>query len=158
MKPEVFGSMQKFSDYLRRLRKRAGLTQEELARALEVSNTYIHQLETGKIDAPTEERCRQLAMILSVESDEIWEIARRERLLRYARREGIDGDFGLDSNGVPLQPPLSEQELALVKLIRCLDEQTLRHFNDTVYMLLRYVPQPVIQETLRAYLESSRAA
>lgn len=151
--------MQKFSGYLRELRKRAGLTQEDLARALEVSNTYIHQLETGKIDAPTEERCVQLAEILKVPAGEVWEIARKERLLRYARREGIEGEIelGEGGNGV-LTPALSENEIALVRLIRCLDDTTLRHFNDTVYMLLRYVPEQHIQDMLREYLESTRAA
>lgn len=151
--------MQKFSLHLRDLRKRAGLTQESLAQALGVSNTYIHQLETGKIDAPTEERCRQLADILGVSGDELWEIARKERLLRYARREGIDGEVELAELGGPgLTPSLSRNELALIRLIRCLDDQTLQHFNDTVYMLLRYAPQRRIQEMLRQYINATKAA
>ncbi len=151
--------MQKFSAYLRDLRKRSGLTQEELAKALNVSNTYIHQLETGKIDAPTEERCRQLAGLMGVEPDDVWEIARRERLMRYARREGLDGELDMaEVSGAGLAPGLSKNELALIRLIRNLDEQTLRHFNDTVYMLLRYAPQRQIQEMLREYLDATKAA
>jgi len=151
--------MQKFSAYLRDLRKRSGLTQEELAKALNVSNTYIHQLETGKIDAPTEERCLQLADLLGVAPGDVWEIARRERLLRYARREGLDGDLDMaEVNNAGLAPGLSKNELALIRLIRNLDEQTLRHFNDTVYMLLRYAPQRQIQEMLREYLDATKVA
>lgn len=146
----------KFSAYLRTLRKREGLTQEDLARALGVSNAYIHQLETGKIDAPTEERCRQLAQVLGVMGDEIWEVARRERLIRFVRREGIDpdevtgeaseGDESEDASG------LTAQERSLIELIRRMDAQTRRHFNDTVFMLLRFVEDVEIREHLRNYL------
>jgi len=33
----------RFGEYLKRRRKEADLTQEDLARSLKVSNTYIHQ-------------------------------------------------------------------------------------------------------------------
>ncbi|MEW6776935.1 MAG: helix-turn-helix transcriptional regulator [Bdellovibrionota bacterium] len=151
--------MQKFGTLLKDLRKRAGLTQEELARALNVSNTYIHQLETTKIDAPTEDRCEQLARILGVEPGELWELARRERLLRYARREGIEDAFDLSEVAAEgLSPGLSKTEVALIKLVRRMDAQTLKHFNDTVYMLLRYVPREDVQEMLKEYLETYKVA
>ena len=38
----------KFGDYLKRIRKRKKITQENLARSLDVSSVYIHQLETGE--------------------------------------------------------------------------------------------------------------
>ncbi len=146
----------KFSAYLRTLRKRGGLTQEDLARALDVSNAYIHQLETGKIDAPTEERCRQLAHVLGVTADEIWDVARRERLIRFVRREGIDPDEVVPEGAVEAEPavlsPISAHERALVELVRRMDEQTRRHFNDTVFMLLRFSDDAEVREHLREYL------
>ncbi len=69
-----------FGEYLKKQRKKRELTQGRLAQALEVSNTYIHQLETGKIDAPNYERCRHLRRALKVEVEEPWSIARKERL------------------------------------------------------------------------------
>lgn len=151
--------MQKFSTYLRQLRKEARLTQEELAQTLGVSNTYIHQLETGKIDAPTEERARQLAEILGVSPGELWDLARKERLLRFARREGIDTEEGLaEVTEAQTRSALEKHEIALINLIRGLDRQTLRHFNDTVYMLLRYSPEKRIQRMLREYIDTTKVA
>jgi len=143
----------KFSAYLRTLRKRGGLTQEDLARALGVSNAYIHQLETGKIDAPTEERCRQLAQVLHVGPDEVWDVARRERLIRFVRREGIEpeeADTAIEAEPDPAD--VTAQERALIELVRRMDDQTRRHFNDTVFMLLRFVDDAEIREHLRHYL------
>jgi len=146
----------KFSAYLRTLSKRGGLTQEDLARALGVSNAYIHQLETGKIDAPTEERCRQLAHVLGVGADEIWDVARRERLIRFVKREGIDpDDMPVETPAEPealAESTLTAQERSLIELVRRMDDQTRRHFNDTVFMLLRFVDDEEIREHLRQYI------
>ncbi len=146
----------KFSAFLRTLRKRGGLTQEDLARALGVSNAYIHQLETGKIDAPTEERCRQLAHVLGVSADEIWDVARRERLIRFVRREGIDPEEMASEAPaeaeLPAESSLTVQERSLIELVRRMDDQTRRHFNDTVFMLLRFVDDAEIREHLRQYI------
>ncbi len=144
----------KFSAFLRTHRKRKNLTQEDLARALDVSNAYIHQLETGKIDAPTEDRCHQLARVLDLKFDEVWDVARRERLIRFVRREGLSGeDLAAESAEDPqLEPPLSPSERSLVELVRRMDGQTRRHLNDTIFMLLRFVEDGELRDHLRNYL------
>jgi len=143
----------KIGSYLRAKRKDAGLTQEELARNLKVSNTYIHQLETGKIDAPTERRCRQLAGVLNVDPEEIWGIARRERLERYAERTGLEANNDLDIfNGEVNGEVLSSAEKALVKLYRQLDDETRREFNSLVIMLFRHIQKEEVQVHLQEYL------
>ena len=76
----------KFGDYLKRIRKRKKITQENLARSLEVSSVYIHQLETGKVDAPSFDRCQQISSILGVKVEEIWSVSRTERLKRFIEK------------------------------------------------------------------------
>ena len=56
----------RFGDYLKSKRKQKNITQEDLARSLSVSSVFIHQLETGKVDAPSIDRCQQIAAILDV--------------------------------------------------------------------------------------------
>ncbi len=144
----------KFSYYLREKRKNAGLTQEQLARSLGVSNTYIHQLETGKIDAPTEKRCRQLARLLKAPAAEVCELARKERLRKYAEREGFKTGDSLGA-AHPDLGPLSPEEVALVRLVRLLDGQTRKDFSGMIFMLLRHVRRPEVRENLKRYMESA---
>jgi len=143
----------RFGEYLKRKRKEADLTQEDLARALKVSNTYIHQLETGKIDAPTERRCRQLAAALRVPSADIWVMAKQERLKRFAQREGIETLAELDRARRGDEANfLSPAERALLKLYRKLDQETRREFNGLIAMLFRHYPEEEVQANLREYL------
>jgi transcriptional regulator with XRE-family HTH domain len=148
--------MVSFGDYLKKERKRLDLTQEYLAQALDVSNTYIHQLETGKIDAPNFERCRQLAKALSVDVHELWEPARRERLAKYAERAGVTleelfNEVGGEVDGVGI----SAAEQSLVRLFRKLDLQTKKDFNGLIAMLFRHLPEPELQRELERYLKSA---
>ncbi len=148
--------MLRFGSYLKLKRKQANLTQEHLARSIKVSNTYIHQLETGKIDAPTERRCRQLADVLDVDSRELWDIARRERFERFAEREGFTPgeELSILANGSETDS-LTPAEWALVKLYRNLDDQTRNDFNGLVAMLFRHIPRIEVQENLKEYLRSA---
>jgi len=145
-----------FGERLKKLRKKRSLTQEYLARALQVSTTYIHQLETGKIDAPNAGRCQQLSDALGVDSKELWELARRERLAKYAERAGVAledlfSELGGEVDGVGLS--LSEQ--SLIRLSRKLDDQTRKDFNGLIAMLFRHLPEPEIQRELERYLNSA---
>ena len=65
----------RFGDYLKSKRKQRNITQEDLARSLNVSSVFVHQLETGKVDAPSLERCQQISSILKVTIEELWTIA-----------------------------------------------------------------------------------
>ena len=145
----------RFGDFLKKQRKKKNLTQEELAKALEVSNTYIHQLETGKIDAPNYERCLQLAQVLATDPNELWALARRERLEKYAERAGVAlEEFFKELGGEVDGKELSAQEQALIRLYRKLDDQTRKEFNGLIAMLFRYYPEEELREELNRYLNS----
>jgi len=148
--------MANFGEYLKRQRKKMNLTQEDLARALSVSTPYIHQLETGKIDAPNFERCTQLSSALKISVEELWEPARRERLAKYAERAGVTleelfNEIGSEVDGITL----SSVEQSLVRLFRKLDDQTRKDFNGLITMLLRHFPEPEVQQELERFFKSA---
>lgn len=134
----------RFGDYLKNKRKQRNVTQEDLARALNVSSVFVHQLETGKVDAPSFERCQQLSEILALSINELWDFAKKERLRRFMDREGISED-GLEV--------LTEAERTLIKLFRSLDEETRRDFGGMVYMVLRRSQVEGIQELLEEFIK-----
>ncbi len=147
--------MASFGEFLKQSRKKGGHTQDYLARALDVSTTYIHQMETGKIDAPGFERCRQLALALKLDVMELWDLARRERLAKYAERAGVTLDelfseLGSEVDGVSL----CGSEQSLIRLFRKLDATTRKDFNGLVAMLFRHFPEDVQQE-LQKFLQSA---
>ena len=134
----------RFGDYLKNKRRQKNITQEDLARALGVSSVFIHQLETGKVDAPSLERCNQIADILEVTIDELRNVAKKERLRRFMEREGItEDDFEV----------LTEGERTLIKLYRSLDEDSRRDFGGMVYMLLRRSQDEGLQEILEEFMK-----
>lgn len=134
----------RFGDYLKNKRRQKNITQEDLARALGVSSVFIHQLETGKVDAPSLERCNQIADILEVTIDELRNVAKKERLRRFMEREGItEDDFEV----------LTEGERTLIKLYRSLDEDSRRDFGGMVYMLLRHSQDEGVQEILVEFMK-----
>ena len=134
----------RFGDYLKNKRRQKNITQEDLARALGVSSVFIHQLETGKVDAPSLERCNQIADILKVTIDELRNVAKKERLRRFMEREGItEDDFEV----------LTEGERTLIKLYRSLDEDSRRDFGGMVYMLLRHSQDEGVQEILEEFMK-----
>ena len=142
--------MASFGENLKKWRKERRRTQEEVARVLGVSNTYIHQLETGKIEAPTERRCEQLASVLEVPFDDLWGRAQRERLERFARRQGMD--LGAEQSDLL---PLTRPEELLVNLYRRLDDSTRKDFNGLIVMLLRHYPEDEVREKLREFLDAA---
>jgi transcriptional regulator with XRE-family HTH domain len=134
----------RFGDYLKNKRKQKTITQEDMARALGVSSVFIHQLETGKVDAPSMERCQQIADVLGVQIDELWNVARKERLKRFMEREGIYEDD---------REVLTEVERMLIKLYRTLDEEMRRDFGGMIYMLLRRSQNEGVQEILEEFMK-----
>ncbi|MCI0453890.1 MAG: helix-turn-helix transcriptional regulator [Candidatus Dadabacteria bacterium] len=134
----------RFGDYMKNKRRHKNITQEDLARSLGVSSVFIHQLETGKVDAPSLERCNQIADILEVSIDELWNVAKKERLTRFMEREGIT------ENGFEV---LTEGERTLVKLYRSLDGDSRRDFGGMVYMLLRRSQDEGVQEILEEFMK-----
>jgi transcriptional regulator with XRE-family HTH domain len=58
--------MTSFGEYLKVLREHAGLSQEALAEAAQISSAYVSQLETGRRNPPTPDVLRQMAAPLGV--------------------------------------------------------------------------------------------
>lgn len=134
----------RFGDYLKNKRKQRNITQEDLARALGVSSVFVHQLETGKVDAPSMDRCQQIADVLGASLNELWNVARKERLKRFMEREGIYEDD---------REVLTEVERMLIKLYRSLDEDLRRDFGGMIYMLLRRSQNEGVQEILEEFIK-----
>ncbi len=134
----------KFGDYLKRIRKRKKITQENLARSLEVSSVYIHQLETGKVDAPSFDRCRQISSILGVKIEEIWSVSRAERLKRFIEKEAIS-EQELEV--------LTNEEKMLLKLYRSLDGEIKKDFAGMVFMLLRHSQDKNLRKILEEFVK-----
>lgn len=134
----------RFGDYLKSRRKGRKITQEDLARSLDVSSVYIHQLETGKVDAPCFERCQQLSAILSIRVEEIWSVARTERLKKFIEKEAIS-EQELEV--------LTNEEKILIKLYRSLDEEIRKDFTGMVFMLLRHSRDKKVRKILEEFVK-----
>ena len=134
----------KFGDYLKRIRKRKKITQENLARSLDVSSVYIHQLETGKVDAPSFDRCQQISSILGVKIEEIWSVSRAERLKRFIEKEAIS-EQELEV--------LTNEEKMLLKLYRSLDGEIKKDFAGMVFMLLRHSQDKDLRKILEEFVK-----
>ncbi len=134
----------RFGDYLKSIRKRKKITQENLARSLDVSSVYIHQLETGKVDAPSFDRCQQISSILEVKVEEIWSVSRAERLKRFIEKEDIS-EQELEV--------LTNEEKMLVKLYRSLDGEIKKDFTGMVFMLLRHSQDKKLRKILEEFVK-----
>ena len=67
----------RFGQYIRELRTAKGITLREFARQLDVSPTYVSQIEQDKFSPPAEERIVRMAQILGVDVDELLALAGR---------------------------------------------------------------------------------
>ena len=133
-----------FGDYMRAKRKQKSVTQEALADYLGVSKVYVHQIETGKADSPSRERCRQIAKFLKVGFDETWKRSRQERLRKFVEREHIDKkDLEI----------LTDEERYLVKLYRVLDDDVKKDFNGMVFMLFKHYKNSEVRKILEEFLK-----
>ena len=133
-----------FGDYMRAKRKQKSVTQEALADYLGVSKVYVHQIETGKADSPSRERCRQIAKFLKVGFDETWKRSRQERLRKFIEREHIDKkDLEI----------LTDEERYLLKLYRVLDDDVKKDFNGMVFMLFKHYKNSEVRKILEEFLK-----
>jgi transcriptional regulator with XRE-family HTH domain len=65
----------KLGDKIRKSREECGLTQGQLARAADVSQGYLSQLENGDVKNPSAAVLLRVATAMRVESDELFEAA-----------------------------------------------------------------------------------
>ena len=97
-----------FGSFLKKIRKKRKITQEQLASALNVSTVSVHQLETAKVDAPSKEKCLIIASTLGVDSDLVWNAAKEQKLLRFLKKENITNN---------LKEPITYSEKLLLDLL-----------------------------------------
>lgn len=69
--------MPTFGPHLRQLRERRGLSLRELAESLDVSCSYLSQVERDLAAPPTQQRLLSLAYILEVDPDRLFLAAGR---------------------------------------------------------------------------------
>jgi len=80
-----------FGAYLMQLRKKAQLTQRELAQKCGLTDAYVTRLEKQSSDSPSRRLCKKLARALDTEESELWKHAFTERLKRWLKKEGYKG-------------------------------------------------------------------
>jgi HTH-type transcriptional regulator, competence development regulator len=66
-----------FGQYLRDLRKRAGLSQRELAQQAGIDFTYLSKIENNRVDPPAEATIRALARAVGGDADDLLARARK---------------------------------------------------------------------------------
>lgn len=67
-----------FGETIQRLRRERGLTQRQVAAALDIDFTYLSKLENDRGEPPSEKTVRNLAEVLEVDAEEL--LARAGRL------------------------------------------------------------------------------
>lgn len=72
-------SAQTFGSYLKKLRTENGMTQEEIAKLLDISIAYVSDVERGSRAPFCDRDCRKLAKEFGVNQDEFLEIAHKSR-------------------------------------------------------------------------------
>ncbi len=137
-----------FGSYLKFLRKSKGITQENLANGIGVSTVYIHQLETGKVDAPSKTKCFEISKVLNVSSENVWNKAKDHKLLRFLNKEKIISS---------LNEPITSSEKLLLDLFRNLNSDVRKDFIGMIYMLLKS-DKRVSKEVLQKVYELSKSA
>jgi transcriptional regulator with XRE-family HTH domain len=107
--------MTPFGEAIRRLRERKGVSQKQMAAALNVSPAYLSALEHGRRGLPSFDLLQRIAGYFSI----IWDEA--EELFMLAR--GSDPRVVVDTSG--LAPEFTAFANRLAARIRTLDEATI---------------------------------
>ncbi len=66
-----------FGEYLRGLRKSAGLSQRDLAQQAGIDFTYLSKIENGRVDPPGEATMRLLARAVDMDAESLLARARK---------------------------------------------------------------------------------
>jgi len=114
--------MTPFGEAVRRLRLRKGVSQKEMAAALNLSPAYLSALEHGKRGLPTFDLLQRIAGYFNI----IWDDA--EDLARLA--ESSHPRVRIDTSG--LSPAATELANLLAESIERLDEDQLRRLSASI--------------------------
>ncbi|MBX4869204.1 helix-turn-helix transcriptional regulator [Rhizobium bangladeshense] len=111
--------MTPFGEAVRRLRARKGVSQKEMAQALNVSPAYLSALEHGKRGLPTFDLLQRIAGYFNI----IWDEA--EELFLLARSS--NPRIVIDTSGLP--PEYTEFANRLARRIRELDSEEIARLS-----------------------------
>ena len=80
---------EKFGEFIRREREASGFGLREMATRIRVSPTYLSKIERDEFPPPTEDRVKQIAEVLGLDSDQLLALAGRVStdLTEIIRRE-----------------------------------------------------------------------
>jgi len=90
--------MERFEDYVKRIRTQAGLTQLELSRRIGCSSSYIGRMETGSA-IPSEARCLKIAESTATDPRTILELRQYWKASPEGRQILAEGDGPLAGPG-----------------------------------------------------------
>ena len=110
-----------FGQHLRDLRKRASLSQRDLAQRAGIDFTYLSKIENGRVDPPGEETMRALATALGAEAEDL--LARARKMPRDLKRLVAQGspEKALLLRRIAQTPMTADR---VERMLRLLDEET----------------------------------
>lgn len=110
-----------FGEHLRGLRKRAGLSQRELAQQAGIDFTYLSKIENSRVDPPAEGTLRALASSLEADAEDLMARARKmPRDLKHLVAQGSTEKAMLLRRIA--QTPMTAERVR--RMLRLLDEET----------------------------------
>ena len=113
-----------FGEHVRGLRKRAGLSQRELAARAGIDFTYLSKIENGRVDPPGEATLRALAVALGAEVEDLFARARKmPRDLKQLVAQGSP-EKALLLRRIAQTPMTPER---VQRMLRLLDDDEPRH-------------------------------
>ena len=101
--PEVGPVRNAFAQRILELRRRANLTQRQLAQQLGIDFTYLSKLENGRGDPPSEETIKRLAAAVKGDAEELLALAGKISVELRARAAG-EKDFAMLLRKLPELP------------------------------------------------------
>jgi transcriptional regulator with XRE-family HTH domain len=114
-------TVEEFGRYLRDLRKRAALSQRELAQRAGIDFTYLSKIENGRVDPPGEQTLRALASALGADAETL--LARARKLPRDLKHLVAQGspEKALLLRRIAQTPMTPER---VERMLRLLDEES----------------------------------
>ena len=113
-----------FGEQLKAARKKAGMTQEELASAVQTTKAAVSRYESNQ-RVPREEIFMRLCVVLNMSVDDVQQLAAVARLSGAQLSKGVKGLFDwfddtLEKDSTP-EPP--KEQLALLRAFNALNQK-----------------------------------